>query len=63
MKNKERTMEEVKLKPHEITTVMKIDVKDRDRLKKISHETGRHMKFILGKLIKSEYDKTFPQSS
>jgi len=48
-----------KLKPHEITTVMKIDVVDRDKLKAISKETGMHMKFILGKLIQAKYDETF----
>ena len=52
-------MADKELKPHEVTTVMKIDVVDRDKLKKISQETGMHMKFILGKLIDAKYKETF----
>jgi len=40
-------------------TVMKIDTKDRDNLKKISKETGMHMKFILGQLIDAKYKEVF----
>jgi len=47
------------MKPHEITTVMKIDVVDRDKLKEISKATGMHMKFILGKLIDKKHKETF----
>ncbi len=41
------------------TTVMKIEIKHRDKLKKISKETGQHMKFILGKLIDAKYKEVF----
>ena len=43
-------------------TVMKIDVKDRDKLKEISVATGMHMKFIVGELIDKKYKQVFKKT-
>ncbi len=40
-------------------THIKVKVEHRDKLKKISEETGMHMGFITGKLIEAKYKEVF----